>query len=362
MLGVTDERMDKIGTMKNTCFALVALLCWAALGLSSTIHATEWPTFPPSIIAPSLTKVPGIFGSAPESEASPVVYQGEPLLLRCHRPAVPGSQLQTNDLYLTMVNLKTGTEVASPFAYGYSMGCAMVAGNEINVFASKLINGGGSDIYRFTTTDLVHWSNPVLVVGRSGSELLWNSSVAPDPSGYVMAYESNQPVGFCFKFARSADLVNWTKIDVPTFAGPKGNEYSACPDIDYAGGYYYVTYLAQATVLGSQSGFVTEIARSKDLVAWEYSAKNPVLTPGVGEGINNSDVDLFEYDNKTYVFYCSGDQQTWGNIQLAVYDGSKGQLLSSYFPPESVPEPCAWILATSGTIGAVVAWASRKRK
>ena len=238
----------------------------------------------------------------------------------------------------------------------------MVVGNEVNVFAAKIVDGGGSDVYRFTSTDLVHWSDPMLAVGRSGSELLWNSSVTQDTNGYVMAYESNQPVGFCFKFARSTDLVNWTKIDAPTFAGPKGNEYSACPDIDYVGGYYYATYLAQATVLGSQSGYATEIARSKDLVTWEYSATNPMLTPSPGEGINNSDVDLFEYNNKTYVFYCSGDQQTWGNIQLAVYDGSKEQLLSSYFPSESLPEPCPWILVTSAAIGVVVVWVSRRLK
>jgi hypothetical protein len=348
--------------MKNTCFVLTELLCWNILILPATTLAAEWPTFPPSVTAPSLTKVPGIFGSAPESEASPIVFQQEPLLLRCHRPTVPGNQLKTTDLYLTIVNLKTGAEVASPFAYGFSMGCAVVIDNKVNVFASKIINGSGSDIYRFTSADLVHWSEPALAVGRSGSELLWNSSVTRGPNGYVMAYESNQPVGFCFKFAQSTDLVNWNKINVPTFAGPKGNEYSACPDLDYVNGYYYVTYLAQGTVLGSQNGFVTEIARSKDLTTWEFSDKNPMLTPSAGEGINNSDVDLFEYNNKTYVFYCSGDQQSWGNIQLAVYGGTPGQLLSSYFPPESVPEPHSRILLMSGLIGIVLVSALRKRK
>lgn len=348
--------------MKRIGVLLALSIACCTFSAQPRLIAADWPTFPPSVIAPSLTKVPGIFGSAPESEASPIVYRGEPLLLRCHRPAIPGDQLQTSDLYLTMVNLKTGAQAAPPFAYGYSMGCAMVVGNEVNVFAGKLINGSGSDIYRFTSTDLVHWSDPALVVARSGSELLWNSSVTRDPNGYLMAYESNQPVGFCFKFARSTDLVNWTKIDVPAFAGPNGNEYSACPDIAYAGGCYYVSYLAQSTVPGSQNGYVTEIARSKDLATWEYSDKSPMLTPIAGEGINNSDVDLFEYNNKTYLFYCSGDQQSWGNIQLAVYDGSPGQLLSSYFPPESVPEPCASIMATTGAIGAAVVWMSRRRK
>jgi beta-xylosidase len=110
-------------------------------------------------------------------------------------------------------------------------------------------------------------------------------------------------------------------------------------------------YLAQATVLGNQSGYATEIARSKDLQTWEYSDKNPVLTPSVGEGINNSDVDLFERDGKTYLYYATGDQATWVDVKMAVYDGSMTNFLASYFPAAETPEPGTMALAIIGILG-----------
>ena len=147
-----------------------------------------------------------------------------------------------------------------------------------------------------------------------------------------MAYESDNPRSFCAKFARSTDLATWTKLDVPTFQGPNGNEYSACPCIRYCDGYYYMMYLAENRVQGGQSGFATELARSKDLSTWEYSDQNPVLTPSSGEGINNSDVDLIEIDGKTYVYYATGDQLTWVNVKYAIYDGTMSNFFASYFP------------------------------
>jgi beta-xylosidase len=149
----------------------------------------------------------------------------------------------------------------------------------------------------------------------------------------MMAYESDNPVGFCFKFAHSTDLAAWDKLDVPAFAGLGGGEYSACPVIRYNGddGRYYVIYLAVGK--GAYAGqYVSNIIRSRDLVNWEFSEENPVLAPAAGEGINNSDVDLFEHDGKTYVYYANGDQATWLQLRHAVYDGSTSEFLWSYFP------------------------------
>jgi hypothetical protein len=49
------------------------------------------------------------------------------------------------------------------------------------------------------------------------------------------------------------------------------------------------------------------------------------------EGINNSDVDLVEFEGKTYIFYGIGDQLKWQGIKYAVYNGSFKELLTSYF-------------------------------
>jgi hypothetical protein len=149
-----------------------------------------------------------------------------------------------------------------------------------------------------------------------------------------MAYESNDPVAFCFKFARSKDLQSWEKVPGLVFRGT-GNEYSACPVIRYVKPYYYVIYLHAA--IPGHRGWVSFLARSNDLATWELSPKNPILEAGEGEGINNSDVDLIELDGQTQVYYCTGDQQTWGDLKRAVYPGPMADFFRSYFPDGATP-------------------------
>ena len=83
--------------------------------------------------------------------------------------------------------------------------------------------------------------------------------------------------------------------------------------IRYFAPYYYVIYLHAA--IPGHNGWVSFLARSKDLAAWELSPFNPILEAGPGEGINNSDVDLFEWEGKTYLYYATGDQATWGSVR-----------------------------------------------
>ena len=49
--------------------------------------------------------------------------------------------------------------------------------------------------------------------------------------------------------------------------------------------------------------------------------------------INNSDVDLCEYEGKTVIVYCSGNQGvTWGGMYCeAVYDGPLDEFLRANF-------------------------------
>ncbi|MCX6914954.1 MAG: hypothetical protein NT167_18200, partial [Verrucomicrobia bacterium] len=83
----------------------------------------------------------------------------------------------------------------------------------------------------------------------------------------------------------------------------------------------------------------TYIARSKDLVSWELSGANPVLTPqALDDGINTSDVDLAEVDGKTWLYYTVSDQRTWMNIKRAVYNGSMARFLESWFVTPGVPD------------------------
>ena len=45
------------------------------------------------------------------------------------------------------------------------------------------------------------------------------------------------------------------------------------------------------------------------------------MEPCEGEGSNNSDVDLIELGGHTYVNYFTGNQDNWGDLKWAVYDG-----------------------------------------
>jgi hypothetical protein len=297
----------------------------AALALGFSLPA--WAQTPAD--ARRLVKQPGSLGRN-VMESTPIWYRGRPLMFHSHRVDVPKPDLDA--MYLFIEDPATGRELTR-FGARHSLGSAFVAGDRVHVFAAEHSDGDWfHDIAHFWSDDLTHWTRAPAVT-RSGKEHLLNSSVCRDEAGYLMAYESNEPVAFCFKFARSKNLSTWEKVPGLVFRGVN-NEYSACPVIRYVKPYYYVIYLHAA--IPGHNGWVSFLARSSDLATWELSPKNPILEAGAGEGCNNSDVDLIELDGKTYVYYCTGDQQTWGDLERAVYPGPMAEFFESYFP-ENTP-------------------------
>ena len=292
-------------------------------------RVTAWPVDVFAMLLPQsaakLTKLPVFYGEQ-AMESTPFLYKDRPMLMMSRRQA--SSTPDIKDMYLFILDLDTGKEVAR-FAEGHSFGSAFVNGDEVNVWASEYTtNDWTQDLYRFSTTDLKTWKRK-LAIARDGDEHLFNTSVCRDEQGYLMAYESNKPVSFCFKFARSKDLVKWEKLDGLIFTGT-GAEYSACPVIRYLAPYYYVIYLHAA--IEGHNGWVSFMARSKDLITWELSPRNPILEASAGEGSNNSDVDLFEWQGNTYIYYATGDQATWGKLGCALYPGPLQAFYESYFP------------------------------
>ncbi len=280
---------------------------------------------PTSSLARTLTKLPGTFGEK-IMESTPVVFQGRTLLFHSHRVDVPQPDL--TQMYLLITDHDSHQEL-SRFGAQHSLGSAFVDGDTLHVFAANHVeNDWFHDIQHFWTTDLRNWQHE-LAIPRAGDEHLLNSSVCRDDRGYLMAYESNVPVSFCFKFARSQDLRQWQKIPDLVFAGVGGREYSACPVIRYFQPYYYVIYLHAA--IPEHNGWVSFLARSQDLQTWQLSPLNPILEAAADEGSNNSDVDLIEIDGQTYVYYFTGDQQTWGQLKRTVYPGPMKEFFESYF-------------------------------
>lgn len=280
---------------------------------------------------PELLKMPFAFSDVGRTpmENTPVQFQSRLLLVANNRPG--GAEAKGKDAYLYIDDLQTGKELVR-FGQGHSFVSAYVNGNELNVFAleftdfGRVMNSTGID--RLVSSDLKTWKTEKVILPE-GDEHLFNSSVCRDDKGYVMAYESDKPVPFCFKFARSSDLSEWGKIPGLVFTGEK-HEYSACPLIRYFKPYYYVIYL-HAPIEG-HNGWISCMARSKDLAGWELSPYNPILEARDGEGKNNSDVDILEYEGRTYLYYATGDQETWGTVRVALFNGTEKVFFESHFP------------------------------
>jgi hypothetical protein len=293
---------------------------------------------PYAVPNPPLIKIPFAFPGS-RMENTPVVYKGRPLLVQNER----SSKTKADGYYLFIQDMCTGNEIAR-FGNSFSFVSAFVNGDELNVFATENTDDDWThDIYRFRSTDLKTWDKQ-LVIPRKPGEHLFNANICKDDSGYVMAFESNQPVQWSFRFARSTELANWTEVEGVAFSDVAEKSACANPTIRYFSPYYYVIYGAgRDTGIGHwfeyrlpTTKYITIMARSKDLVIWELApTKYPMLDPVDGEGINNTDADIFEWEGNTYMFYATGDQQTWGTIRTAMAPKPLKEFLESYFPEET---------------------------
>jgi len=328
--------------MRHACIrltrSLLAVTCLFVLATSDAKAADSPAT--PAPPNPKLVKLPFAFPGV-RMENSPVVFNGHILLIQNERPG--GFEAKGENAYLFIEDMTTGQEVAR-FGKGHSFVSAFVDGATLNIFATEFTDFGNKIntkcINRFSTTDLKTWKQE-LALTRDGDEQFFNTSVCRDDQGYLMAYESNVPVQWCFRFARSKDLSHWEKIPGLEFADVEGKAACANPTIRYFAPYYYVVYgiwcwQGPGTRYEYQlptTKYSTLVARSKDLVTWEVSpTRGPMLDPTPGEGINNTDADLFEFEGNTYIYYATGDQATWGTIRVAMFAGPMKEMLEAYFP------------------------------
>lgn len=218
-------------------------------------------------------------------------------------------------------------------------------------------------VFCFTSQDLLHWKQSVAVVFPDNFRL-FNTAVCKGDGCYMMAVEAsaaddengnfnaaqNPYIGTCFTefFAKSADLHSWELLSFEH--GYTKDRYNACPALHYADGYYYMICLEELPCWR----FAPYIYRTSDFCTWEISYYNPIfipsredLSPKIGVHLsddelnmqfqhlntNNSDVDLCEFNGKTYIVYCSGNQGiTWGGCTCeAIYNGPLNSFLKSNF-------------------------------
>lgn len=262
-------------------------------------------------------------------EATPFVFNGKLFYLLNERIDKPLF------LQLSIFDFKTNEKIAS-FGKGFGLASAYAENNVLYIFATKnWFEFGKSEIYLIKTTDLKNFSAPRLIYKANDNQKLFNTSVTKNTENgkYTLVVEADEIglVHFSFIFLESNDLVNWTIIKNNYFAK---ETYVASPAIRFIDGYYYLLYLVQRFQDPNCTAcrtFITNIARSKNLRKWEISFI-PVLAPDLkNEGINNSDVDLTEFNNKVYIFYAVGDQTTWAGMKYASYDGPLTEFVRNFF-------------------------------
>jgi hypothetical protein len=255
---------------------------------------------------------------------------------------------KTGDSYFRFIDVETG-EATSAFAAGYHLGSAYIEGDTAYVYGVNIWDG--ERIQVFWSKDLKNWSDkPALVLQGWG---IFNTSVCKGKDGkYIMAFEIGRPpeetgAAFTNRFAESDDLLNW-KLTPSEYVYSK-DRYTACPALRYLDdGYYYMIYLEAKP----GPSYVPYIVRSKDLINWEISTLNPVMqfsdddksiaNPKLNSdqrkriteaiNINNSDVDLCEFNGKVIIYYSWGNQQGIEHLAEAVYDGTLESFLTSFFP------------------------------
>ena len=287
-------------------------------------------------------------------EATPVVYKNKLYRFEWVREEKYYKPNTTGDVYFRFIDLATG-EPTPGFAAGYAFGSAHAESNMMFVFGAN--KGDGEIMQVFWSRDLRRWSN------KCALELpgwgLFNNSVCKGDGRYVMAIEVGKPpevvgVRFTMRFAESNDLFNWSLL--PEECVFSKDRYTACPAIRFFDGCYYMIYLEGFNLYDwpdlTKYRLEPYIVRSKDLVQWESSPFNPVLEISDDDRIidnpdftdeqkkriatavdvNNSDVDLCEFEGRTIIYYSWGSQHGVEHLAHAVYEGTLKSFMEGFFP------------------------------
>ena len=232
-----------------------------------------------------------------------------------------------DDPCLRFVHVRTNT--ATPvFAKGHTFGFSWAEDGVMYVVTGGSREWGSDSLVFLRSEDLVHWEQYTTL--EMPGWRIYNMNVAKKGDVYTLLVEIDAPAEECghpytFRFLQSTDLTNWKLM--PSECVFQKDRYAGSPSL-YAfedDPYYYVGYLEAYP----NARYANSLARSKDLIHWEYSPLNPVLmygdedrviaspflTPndreriGCALNINNSDMELCEYLGRTVIYYSWGDQR-----------------------------------------------------
>ena len=291
---------------------------------------------------------------SPLVEVTPFVFNERFYLLENWQkqwefPGTPDGEMFQRD-EIRIRDMASDRIISTPLT-GHGLGMAFVDRGRVYVFAG---NWGTekkwhiTEISMVSSSDLVTWTEPVVVLEAEPQEKFFNVSVCEGPEGYVLLVESNDPAwpAFTFKYYTSDTLTEWTKVEGAEYGREK---YVGGPALYHEGDWYYTLYLQS---LGNRH-YETRVARSKDLIRWQDAPPNrPVATynpandvfhlrpPGTKE-TNASDLEFCYWKGKTRIFYTGGDQLLAGDLQHAEFDGTPRDFLERFFVDVPSIEPTA---------------------
>jgi hypothetical protein len=276
-------------------------------------------------------------------ETTPLVFRDRLYRFEYVRPNYKPNK--TGNSYFRFVDVKSG-ETTPGFASGYHLGSAYTEDDVVYAYGVDL--WGESNIQVFWSDDMENWSSPsALNIPGWG---IYNTSVCKGSKGYVMAFEVGEPpeeVGarFTNRFAVSSDLLNWELTHSECVYSR--DRYTACPALRFLDGFYYMIYLE------ARPGptYEPHMVRTEDLIHWESSPHNPVMRHSdedkiIGNpdltveqkkliadavNINNSDVDLCEFNGEVIIYYSWGNQQGVEFLAHAFYNGTLESFLKGFF-------------------------------
>lgn len=287
-------------------------------------------------------------------ESTPIVFGGELYRFEYCRPR-ESEHLTALNTYnpnewssFHLINLRTCEQTPS-FAMNHHLGSAYT---DNGVMYAVGVDGewGGDTLHIFRSTDLQSWecASEIHLPGWK----IFNTGVCKLNGTYTLLMEISAPVEeagkpFTFRFATSPDMIHWTLT--PRECVFQKDRYAGGPAIySVNDGYYYVLYL-EAYPNGR---FANSIARSTDLVNWEYSPINPVMMYSEHEDkqianpfltveeqkqirealdVNNSDMELCEFNGRTIIYYSWGNQRGVEFLAEASYEGTLKEFLQSWF-------------------------------
>ncbi|MFI4912310.1 MAG: hypothetical protein ACIAQZ_11645 [Sedimentisphaeraceae bacterium JB056] len=289
---------------------------------------------------------------SPLVETTPFVFDGRLYLLENWRKmwdypiVLDGYPQNVKTKYLTwdiarVRDIEADKIISVPMV-GMGFCSAFVDDDRVYVFGSKFNNDktwNSKEIWMCYSDDLFIWSHPECILEADEDELFFNINVCKKlgGEGFVLLVETDAAPWpkFTFRFLESENLTDWSPIDGAIYGDDK---YVGGPAIYTVNDFYYVCYLDEAP-----EGWITRIARSKDLKNWQDAPKDkPVLMYNKendchrlrGEGIkenNVSDLELCEFNGKTLLYFTGGDQLVCGDLQYARYPGSMQELFESFF-------------------------------